>query len=176
MLSKKWILRTLALLVIAGIGTAAVLRYRHQQREAASALVKKAKKDKKEQVKKSPDAEVTDEPAPAAKKVPKATVLSPAAKAHLAEKSFIAALRDVFLWRSSQPENPEMSRVLLEKLSTIACEDLPPDIRSAWQSLLQTWKVDPGSAVDPQLKARGERAAETLNAMFKSHGDGDIVL
>lgn len=176
-MSKKWILRTLALLVIVGISTVAIVRHQHQQQKVASAQIKK---DKKEKAKSDPDKDTADEPVPAApaKMEPKATVLGPAAKGHLAEQAFISALREVFLWRSRQPVSPETNRVLLEKLSTITSEDLPPDQKSAWQSLLQSWKDsgDPAKAMDPQLKVKSERAAETLNAMFKVHGDGDIVL
>lgn len=173
MLSKKSILRTLALLVIVAISVMAIVRHQHQRKEAAAAQVKK---DKKKKLKSEADKESADEPAPAPKVEPVPIVVGQAAKEHLAEQAFIAALREVFLWRSSQPGNPEMSRVLLEKFSAIPCEGLPPDRKSAWQSLLQAWKSDPARARDPQLKVEGERAAETLNAMFKTHGDGDIAL
>lgn len=174
MMSKKSISRTLALLVIVAISTTAVLRHQHHQKKEAAAA--QAKKDKKKKVKSDPDKESSDEPAPAPKPVPKVTVLSPTAKAHLAEKAFIAGLRDVFHWRSSQPENPETNQMLLEKLSAIPSEDLSPDSKSAWQSLLQVWKSDSAKALDPEIKAQSQRASETLNAMFKAHGDGDIVL
>ncbi len=188
MVSKKSILWTLALLVIVAISTTAILQYREhrQERKKAAAALAQAKKDKhkreKEKAKSDSDEEPADEPKPAPKAEPKATVLSPAAKQHLAEQSFISDLRTVLLWRSTQPENPETSRVLLEKLSAIACEDLPPDRKSAWLSLLQDWKSlsDPTKAMaidtDPQLKAQTQQAAATLNAMFQAHGDGDIVL
>lgn len=174
MMSRKSIYRTLALIVIVAIATTAmILRQQHQQKKAAAAL---AKKDRKEKAKGDSDKESSDEPAPAPKPAPKVTVLGPAAKAHLAEKAFIAALRDVFDWRGRQPGNAETNRVLLEKLSAIACEDLSPDRKSAWQSLLQFWKSESAGAMTPELKAGSEQATETLNAMFKAHGDGDIAL
>ncbi len=174
MISKKSISRTLALLVIVAIGaTAIVLRHQHQQKKIA---VAQAKKDRKEKAKSDREKEPSDEPAPAPKPAPKVTVLGPAAKAHLAEKAFIAALRDVFIWRSGQPENLGANQALLEKLSAITCEDLPPDCKSAWQSLLQVWKSNLTGAMDPKLKSQSQQAAEILNAMFKTHGDGDIVL
>lgn len=178
MKSKKSIYQTLTLLVIVVIATTVILRHQHQrdqQKKAASAQAKKNKKEKKQKVISDPDKEPSDEPAPAPKMEPAPIVVGPAAREHLAEQSFISALREVFLWRSSQPDHPETNRVLLEKLSAIACEDLPPDRKNAWQSLLQVWKLDPARETDPQLK-QGQRAAETLNAMFKAHGDGDIVL
>lgn len=178
MLSKKLILWTLTLLVIGAIGTAAILRYQHHRDQHKKSASAQAKKDKKEKVKSDPDKEPSDEPAPAPKMESTPIVIGPAAREHLAEQSFISALREAFLWRSSQPENPETNRVLLEKLSAITCEDLPPDRKNAWQALLQVWKSlgNPARANDPELKAQGQRAAETLNAMFKTHGDGDIVL
>jgi hypothetical protein len=35
---------------------------------------------------------------------------------------------------------------------------------------------DPSMASDPQLKAQSQQATDALNALFKAHGDGDIVL
>jgi hypothetical protein len=168
MVSKKSILW--ALVAIVAIATAFLWQHRrHQQNVAQSAHGKKHKS--------TPEAKPADKTPPAPKKEPKATVLSLATKENLAEKSFIAALRAIFIWRSTQPETPETSRVVLEKLSGVACDDLPPERKSAWQSLLQAWKslADPAKATDPQIKAQSQRAAETLNAMFKAHGDGDIV-
>ncbi|CAN5830572.1 hypothetical protein BH11VER1_BH11VER1_04460 [soil metagenome] len=175
-MSKKSIYRTLALLVIVAIGaTAIVLREQHLQKKIA---VAQAKKDGKAKAKSDRDKESSDEPTPAPKPAPKVTLLGPAAKAHLAEKAFIVSLRAVFFWRSSQPGNPATNQILMEKLSAITCEDISPNRRSAWQSLLQSWKStgDSTQPTDPQLQAQIQQATETLNAMFKTHGDGDIVL
>lgn len=180
MVSKKSIL-WLTVVVVVAVGTTLVLRHQHQKRKAAelkaviAAPEKKEEKSRKE--KSEPEDEPPDKPEPP-EKVPKATVLSPAAKAHLAEQAFISALRTVLIWQGSQPANPQTSQVVLEKLSAIACDDLSPDLKSAWQSLLQAWRSlsDPAKVADPQLKAQGQQAADTLNTMLKAHGDGDIVL
>ena len=166
MVSKKLILWTLTLGAVVAVATTAIWQnqVRHLRKAVAAAEAKALAKKKKSI---EPDDESPDKPAPAPKKAAKVTVLSPAAREHLAEQAFISALRTVFLWRSSQPQNPETSRVLLEKLSGIACEDLPAERKRVWRELLAAWK-----ASAPQ----NEQAAETLNAMFKAHGDGDIML
>jgi hypothetical protein len=175
MLSKKRILWTLVALAL--IGTTLVLRHEHQQRKEAAAAKAKRDKARKAKAKVVVEEEPDEKPAPP-KKVPKATVLSPATKTYLAEQAFIAALRGVFQWRSQQPATPETSRALLAKLSTVAFEDLSPEHKTAWQSLLQSWRQmnDPSMASDPQLKAQSQQATDALNALFKAHGDGDIVL
>ena len=175
MLSKKRILWTLVVLAL--IGTTLVVRQERQQRKAIAAA--KAKRDKVRMAKAKVvvDNEPDEKPAPP-KKVPKATVLSAESKNYLAEQAFISALRGVFQWRSQQPVTPETNSALLTKLSAIACDDLSPTHKAAWQSLLQSWKLsnDPSKAADPQLKAQGQQAAEAMNALFQAHGDGDIVL
>jgi hypothetical protein len=175
MLSKKRILWTLVVLAL--IGTTLVVRQERQQRKAIAAA--KAKRDKVRMAKAKVvvDNEPDEKPAPP-KKVPKATVLSAESKNYLAEQAFISALRGVFQWRCQQPVTPETNSALLTKLSAIACDDLSPTHKAAWQSLLQSWKLsnDPSKAADPQLKAQGQQAAEAMNALFQAHGDGDIVL
>lgn len=175
MLRKKrilWILVALAL-----IGTTLVVRHERQQRKEAAAA--KAKRDKARKAKQQVvvDDEPDEKPVPP-KKVPKATVLSAETKTYLAEQAFISALRGVFQWRSQQQPTPETSRELLIRLSALTCEDLSPNHKTAWQSLLQTWRLldDPTKATDHQLKTQGEQAAAALNALFKAHGDSDIVL
>lgn len=177
MVNRKFILRALVVLVVvSAIAATVIWRYERHQQKAAAALAKKSKG----KIKAKPVEEPDDDPPATAKKEkpPKATALSTAAKEHLAEKAFISSLRAVFIWRSSQPQNSETSRVLLEKLSAITFADLPPERKTAWQSLLQAWKSldDPAKATDPQVREQGQRAADTLNAMLKAHGDGDIVL
>jgi len=175
MLSKKRILWTLVVLAL--IGTTLVVRQERQQRKAIAAAKAKRDKARRAKAKVVVDNEPDEKPAPP-KKVPKATVLSAESKNYLAEQAFISALRGVFQWRSQQPATPETSRVLLTKLSAIACDDLSPTHKAAWQSLLQSWNLsnDPSKASDPQLKAQSQQAADTLNALFKVHGDSDIVL
>lgn len=175
MLSKKrilWILVALAL-----IGTTLVVRHERQQRKEAAAA--KAKRDKARKAKQQVvvDDEPDEKPAPP-KKVPKATVLSPETKTYLAEQAFISALRGVFQWRSQQPVTPETNSALLAKLSALTCEDLSPEHKTAWQSLLQSWRLlgDPAKATDPQIKTHSQQAIDVLNALFKAHGDGDIAL
>jgi hypothetical protein len=133
MLSKKRILWTLAVLAL--IGTTLVVRHERQQRKEVAAA--KAKRDKARKAKQQVvvEDEPDEKPAPP-KKVPKATVLSPSTKTHLAEQAFISALRGVFQWRSQQPATPETNSMLLAKLSAISCEDLSPEHKTAWQSLL----------------------------------------
>ena len=175
MLRKKPVLWALTLLIILGIGGGLIWRNQYRkQKAAAAALAKKAKADAK---KAKPEEPPDDPPPPKPPKPPKSTVLSQTTREHLAEKAFIAAVRSVFTWRSTQAENPETNRALLEKLSVIACDDLPPERKAAWQSLLQAWNAlaDPAKASDTQLQAQGQQAADILNAMFKAHGDGDIV-
>jgi hypothetical protein len=164
MVGKKKILWATVVVIAAG-GTAIWRHRRHQHDAAKTTQVKTHKHDHEEE---SP---------PPPKKEPKSTVLSPAAKEQLAEQAFIAALRSVFIWRSTQPDTPKTSKALLEKFAAIACEQIPQTSKAAWQSLLQSWQSlgDPAKAADPQLKAQGQRAADTLNAMLKAHGEGDIL-
>lgn len=176
MVSKKNIIRALVVLIALGTITSVVLwRYERQQQKAAAAL---AKKNKAKPRSKPVEEPAEDPPERKKEKPPKATALSPAAKDHLAEKAFISALRAAFLWRSSQPTGPETNRLLLEKLAAIPSADLPVERKDAWLSLLQAWKCldDPAKAADPQIKAQGQRAADTLNVMLKAHGDTDITL
>ncbi|QIF03244.1 hypothetical protein G5S37_17510 [Roseimicrobium sp. ORNL1] len=162
--------------MILSVAVTATVMYRierHKQKAAAE----QARRSSSSKAKHMPAEEVPDEPAPPPPKPPKVTVLGPAAKEHLAEKSFISSLRAAFLWRSSQPKSPETDRVFLEKLSAITVDDLPPERKSAWLSLLDAWKAlgNPAKAEDPQIKEQGRRAAESLNLMFKAHGDLDLV-
>lgn len=177
MVNRKFILRALVVLVVvSAIAATVIWRYERHQQKAAAALAKKSKGKIKAKPAKEPDDDPPD--TPKKEKVPKATALSPAAREHLAEKAFISDLRAALIWRSSQPQNPETNRALLEKLTAIAFADLPPERKSAWQSLLQAWKSleDPAKAADPMIKEQGQRAADTLNAMLRAHGEGDIVL
>jgi len=175
MLSKKRILWTLVVLAL--IGTTLVVRQERQQRKAIAAAKAKRDKARRAKAKVVVDNEPDEKPAPP-KKVPKATVLSAESKNYLAEQAFISALRGVFQWRSQQPVTPETNSALLTKLSAIACDDLSPTHKAAWQSLLQSWKLssDPSKAADPQLKAQGQQAVDAMNALFQAHGDGDLVL
>jgi hypothetical protein len=177
MVSKKSILWTLAFVVVAAAATAIWQNQVRHQRKAAAADEARAKARK--QKSSAPEEDPVEKtPPPAPKKAPKATALSTVDKEHLAEKAFIAALREVFVWRNCQPGSVETNRALLEKLSAIACEDMPPERKSAWQSLLQARKAmdDPARVADPKLQAQSQQAAGILNAMLKAHGDGDIAL
>lgn len=166
-MSKKSILWTLALVLVLGAATAVWQNQIRHQRKGAAAAEAKAQAKARKLKNAEPDDDTSDKPAPPPKKEPKVTVLSPATKEHLAEQSFIAALREVLIWRGTQPQTPETSRQLLDKLSVIPCDDLPSAQKGAWQSLLQAWKAS--ASPNPQATA-------TLNAMLKAHGDGDIVL
>ena len=155
----------LVLLIAAGGGVA---YWKHQQGKGAVAKIKRPKTHETPTKKAAP--------APP-KKEPKATVLSPAAKEHLAEREFITALRTVFIWHSHQPNNPETAKTLLAKLTELPSDGLPPSDKAAWQSLLESWQglSDPGKPADPRLKDQGQKAADTLNAMLKAQGEGDLT-
>lgn len=175
MASKKLIRWALVLVFLSG-AVVATVQYR-MERNKQKAAAEQARRSSKSKAKPPQTEEPPDEPAPPPPKPPKVTVLGPAAKHHLAEKSFISALRAALQWRSTQPKSPETDRVLLEKLSAIAVEDLPPERKAAWLSLLNAWRAlgDPASAEDIRIQKQGQRAAETLNLMFKAHGDFDLV-
>lgn len=166
MLSKKPLLWTLAVILILAAGGIVV-----QQRQRQATPPAEAAGDKKPQD--SPGEKAEDKP----EQKPKVTVLSAAAREHLAEKAFIAGLRAAFLWRSAQPAAEETRRAWLEKLAAIPSDDLSPERKRAWQTLLQAWQslADPAQANDPTLKQQGRQAAEALNTMLREHGDGDLV-
>lgn len=176
MVSRKFIRWALVLLILSVVVAATVMYRieRHKQKAAAE----QARRSSSSKAKHMPVEEPPDEPAPPPPKPPKVTVLGPAAEEHLAEKSFISALRAAFLWRSSQPKSTDTDRAFLEKLSAIAVDDLPSERKSAWLSLLDAWRAlgNPAKAEDPKIKEQGQRAAETLNLMLKAHGDLDLVL
>lgn len=177
MVNKKSILWTLAFVVVAAATTAIWQNQVRHQRRAAAADEARAKARKLKSS--APEEDPADKtPPPAPKKAPKVTALGTAGREYLAEKAFIAALRAAFVWRSSQPLSPDTNHALLEKLSAIPCEDMPPQRKSAWQTLLQARKAmdDPARASDPALQARSQQAASILNAMLVAHGDGDIAL
>jgi hypothetical protein len=175
MASKKLIRWALVLVFLSG-AVVATVQYR-MERNKQKAAAEQARRSSKSKAKLPQAEEPPDEPAPPPPKPPKVTVLGPAAKEHLAEKSFISALRAAIQWRSSQPKTPETDRALLEKLSAIAVDDLPSERKAAWRSLLDAWRSldDPAKANDPQIKEQGRQAAETLNLMLKAHGDLDLV-
>ena len=181
MVSRKSIRWALALLILAVAGTAIVMwRLDRREQKAAAALARKnSKNSSSNKVKTPPPEEPSDEPkAPPPPKPPKATVLGTAAKEHLAEKAFITALRAACLWRTTQPASPETNQAFLEKLSVIPVDELPSERKAAWLSLLEAWQsIDQHSATaqDPQIKAQGRKAADTLNLMLKAHGDLDLL-
>ncbi len=180
MVKKKFILWALALLVLAGTVTSIVMYrlHRHEQKEAA-ALARKNSKSSKDsnKAKRMPEEDAPEKPEPPPPKPPKATVLGPATKEHLAEKTFISALRTAIQWRGTQPQTPEAHQALLQKLSAIPVDDLPPERRAAWHSLLETWQIlaQPSHPTDPNLQEQGRKASETLNLMLKAHGDHDLA-
>ncbi len=179
MVSRKSIRWALALLILAAAVTAIVMwRIAHNEQKAAAILARKSSKSSSK-IKAPPPEEPPDEPkAPPPPKAPKATVLGPAAKEHLAEKAFITALRAALQWRSTQPRTPETSRAFLEKLSAIAVDDLPAERKTAWLSLLEAWREieqHPATVPDPKLQEQGRKAAEMLNLMLKDHGDMDLL-
>lgn len=196
-LSKKSFRWALALFIVLGVTATVMWRLHRHEQKAAEALARKASKSSSKAKSTTPppeeSADAPETPAPE-KAPPKVTVLGPAAKEHLAEKAFITALRSAFLWRSSQPQpqSPEVIRGLLEKLSAIAVDDLPPERKSAWLTLLKAWgeMKEPGDGADadpnapkasapkmndPQIQDQARQAAETLNLMLKAHGDVDLV-
>ena len=174
MVRSKFIRWALVLLILGGAVTV-IVKYRIE-RNKLKAEAELARRSSNSKPKRIPVEEPPEEPAPPPPKPPKVTVLGPAAKEHLAEKSFISSLRAALQWRSSQPQGPETDRVLMEKLTAIAVNDLPPERKSAWLSLLEAWRgLANAKAEDPQLKEQGQKAAETLNLMFKAHGDLDLV-
>jgi hypothetical protein len=65
---------------------------------------------------------------------------------------------------------------MVEKLMAIPSDELPPERRAAWQSLLEAWRGldDPAIGSDMEIRRKGQEAATVLNAMLKEHGDGDI--
>lgn len=173
MANRKVMVWALVLAVLGAV-SAVVWRnqVRHRDRGAAAAEARARAKDKKTQGGEAGD-DAPEKPAPAPQKA-KETALSQAGREFLAEQAFIAGLRDVFVWRGGQPRSPETMQALLEKLSTLPCDDLPAERKSAWQSLLGAWNAQGHPAQPSSFQDR--QAAETLNAMFKAHGDGDISL
>ncbi len=151
------------------IGGGAIWQHKHRQRQAEKPAHTKSHK-----------AHPKPEPVPQAppkKLAPKATVLSQAAREDLAEEAFVAALRRVFLWRSTQPDGPLAAKGMLERFAAIPCDELAQDHKAAWQSLLAAWRSLGQNAIatDPRQSDEARRAALTLNAMLKARGDGDIA-
>ncbi len=167
MLSQKTLLWALAALLAAG----GMVVWQRQRQTTPLAQTTEVKKQEE-----SPEGKAEDKPPPPPE--PKATVLSTDAREHLAEKAFIAALRDAFLWHGAQPETEATRRAWLEKLAAIPSDELPPERKQAWQTLLQAWQslADAEKAKDSQLRQQGRQAADVLNVMFKEHGDGDMAL
>jgi len=169
---KPLLLAILAVVLVGG----AVFYARTLRREARAARAAEAKKQV-QAAREEPAEEEEKSPPPPPK--PKVTELSTEGRAHLAEKAFVSGLRAAFLWRSGQAPSAQVSGEWLEKLAAIPSDDLPPEIRAAWQSLLEAWRAlssDPARANDPGTREKGQQAATVLNAMLKQHGDGDIQL
>lgn len=164
----------IALLVVVAVGVVVVVGRRNWRQEPASearSTTKSGMPSEKEPG--SEEAQAAPTPAP-----PKVTQLSAAARAHLAEKAFIAKLRAVFLSMGDQPGLSLQSKEWVAKLDAVSGEGLPTERLRAWQTYLDSWRAlhDPAKAGDPLWKEQGRQAAATLNAMLKEHGDGDIRL
>lgn len=170
MTSKKSIAAGIvAVVVVAGLifGGRAMWRAKDKGRAEASQKQVKASKVETE--------EDDEKPAPPEPKV-KETVLGAAARGHLAEKAFISRLRGVVISHHGQPGAEEGRGELLEKLVAIPSDELLPELRAAWQSLLEAWRAlgDPANGSQTETVRKGQEAAAVLNAMLKAHGDGDI--
>jgi hypothetical protein len=122
------------------------------------------------------DPAAKDEKSEPPKPLPKETVLGVAASGHLAEKAFISNLRAVLIGRRGQPEGKSGQGDWVKKLMAIPSDELPPERRAAWRSLMEAWRAleEPAIGRDPGIKRKGQEAAAVLNAMLKEHGDGDI--
>ena len=161
--------RLLAIVVVVGafFGVRSVWRAQRGGREKTSQKQVKASKA---------DPEVDDEKSVPPEPRGKETVLGDAARGHLAEKAFISRLRSVLILRGGQTEAEKGRGEMVEKLMAIPSDELPPERRAAWQSLLEAWRGldDPAIGSDLEIRRKGQEAATVLNAMLKEHGDGDI--
>lgn len=161
--------RLLAIVVVVGafFGVRSVWRAQRGVREKTSEKQVKTSKS---------NPEVDDEKSVPPEPRVKETVLGDAARGHLAEKAFISRLRSVLILRRGQSEVEKGQGEMVEELMEIPSEELPPERRVAWQSLLEAWRglADPATGGDPEIRRKGQEAATVLNAMLKEHGDGDI--
>jgi hypothetical protein len=169
MLRQSIVAKLLAIVVVVGVifGVRSIWRAQRGGREKTSQKQVKASKA---------DPEVDDEKSAPPEPRVKETVLGDAARGYLAEKAFISRLRDVLILRHDPSEAEKGRGELVEKLRAIPSDELPPERRAAWRSLLEAWRAlaDPAIGSDPEIRKKGQEAAAVLNAMLKVHGDGDI--
>lgn len=161
--------KLLAIVVVVGVifGVRSIWRAQRGGREKTSQKQVKASKADPEV-----DVEKSAPPEPRVKE----TVLGDAARGYLAEKAFISRLRSVLNLRHGQSEAEKGRGEMVEEFMAIPSDELPPERRAAWQSLLEAWRAltDPAIESDPEMRRKGQEAATVLNAMLKEHGDGDI--
>jgi hypothetical protein len=166
---KSIVARVLAIVVVVGAFLWVRSIWRAQRGGGAKASQKQVKALKA-------DLEVDDEKSAPPEPRVKETVLGVAARGHLAEKAFISRLRGVLILRQGRTEAEKGRGELVEKLMAIPSDELPPERRAAWKSLLEAWRAlaDPAIGSDPEFRKKGQESAAVLNAMLKVHGDGDI--
>ena len=97
--------------------------------------------------------------------------------------NFARSIRNVVVWRQSQPvaETEEIRRTviaeLVRKLDEIPATELPPQLAEVWARLIDCWHQlarEPNAS--QELIQKGEQATQQLNILLASNGHPDVRL
>ena len=116
-----------------------------------------------------------------AKSKKKAEALAQLNKERSAVLKFAQEARKVFEWRLAQPvpssesERRNLLTELSQRMAKIPADDLPDDLGSPWQRMLQCWKtLAENSNPAPALRETGAQAASELNKNLAARGIVEI--
>lgn len=111
----------------------------------------------------------------------KAEAMAQLNKERSAVIKFALEARKVFEWRLAQPvpssesERRNLLTELSRRMEKIPADDLPDDLDSPWQRMLQCWKsLAENSNPAPTLRETGAQAAAELNKNLAARGIVEI--
>jgi len=100
---------------------------------------------------------------------------------HVAVKKFADAVREVFLWRQSQPmihaeaDRHALAKELGARLENMPTENLPEDLVKAWRAMRESWRTAASSpTLNDTQRQLGARAAAELNRQLAARGVLDL--